>query len=174
MQKLQNKCARLICLKPKFEHVTPLLNQLHWLPVSERITYKTLLYVYTCKSMNGLSPQYIQDCLVVKTPSRDMMRTHSTGSINFVVPVTKKCAGDRAFSVAAPYLWNRLPVHIRNAISLNSFKISHNPFASGIKKVLLYPITGLFSVKIRKKFLAIKNLSVNDTMSGQPNKRLIH
>ena len=49
-----------------------------------------------------------------------------------------------------------------------------NPFASGIKKVLLYPITGLFSVKIRKKFIAIKNFSVNDTMSGQPNKRLIH
>ena len=49
-----------------------------------------------------------------------------------------------------------------------------NPFASGIKKVLLYPITGLFSVKIQKKFLAIKNFSVNDTMSGQPNKRLIH
>ena len=49
-----------------------------------------------------------------------------------------------------------------------------NPFASGIKKVLLYPITGLFSVKIQKKFLAIKNFSVNDTMSGQPNKHLIH
>ena len=49
-----------------------------------------------------------------------------------------------------------------------------NPFASGIKKVFLDPIMGLFSVKIQKKFLAIKNFSVNDTMSGQPNKRLIH
>ena len=49
-----------------------------------------------------------------------------------------------------------------------------NPFASGIQKVLLSTIMGLFSVKIRKKFLAIKNFSVNDTMSGQPNKRLIH
>ena len=49
-----------------------------------------------------------------------------------------------------------------------------NPFASGIQKVLLSHIMGLFSVKIRKKFLAIKNFSVNDTMSGQPNKRLIH
>ena len=47
-----------------------------------------------------------------------------------------------------------------------------NPFASGIQKVLLYPITGLFSVKNLKKFLAIKNFSVNDTMSGQPNKRI--
>ena len=55
-----------------------------------------------------------------------------------------------------------------------SISLKLNPFASGIKKVLLYPITGLFSVKIQKKFLAIKNFSVNDTMSGQPNKRLIH
>ena len=54
------------------------------------------------------------------------------------------------------------------------FKLGVNPFASGIQKVLLSPITGLFSVKIRKKFLAIKNFSVNDTMSGQPNKCLIH
>ena len=39
-----------------------------------------------------------------------------------------------------------------------------NPFASGIQKVLLSHIAGLFSVKIRKKILAIKNFSVNDTM----------
>ena len=36
------------------------------------------------------------------------------------------------------------------------------------------PRAGLFLVKIWKKFLAIKNFSVNETMSGQPNKRLIH
>ena len=62
---------------------------------------------------------------------------------------------------------------LKNTI-LQQVYTAFNPFASGIKKVLLYPITGLFSVKIRKKFLAIKNFSVNDTMSGQPNKRLIH
>ena len=31
-----------------------------------------------------------------------------------------------------------------------------NPFASGIQKVLLSPITGLFSMKIKKKFLALR------------------
>ena len=36
------------------------------------------------------------------------------------------------------------------------------------------PRVGLFSVKIQKTFLAIKNFSVNETMTGQPNKRLIH
>ena len=120
LQMLQNRCARLVCLKPKFEHVTPLLNQLHWLPISERIVYKTLLYVY--KSLKGLSPQYIQDCLIVRKQSPNPMRTRSSGSTHFFVPKTKRCAGDRAFSVVAPRLWNKLPVDIRNATSLNVFK----------------------------------------------------
>ena len=59
-------------------------------------------------------------------------------------------------------------------ITLSLWILIFNPFASGIKKVFLYPITGLFSVKIRKQILAIKNLSVNDMMSGQPNKHIIH
>ena len=120
LQMLQNKCARLVCLKPKFEHVSPLLNQLHWLPVGERIMYKTLLYVY--KSVEGLSPQYVQDCLIVKRHAEGAMRTRPSGSTNFVVPVSKKCAGDRAFSVIAPRLWNILPVSIKNATSQQSFK----------------------------------------------------
>ena len=81
LQKLQNKCARLVCFKPKFEHVSPLLNQLHWLPVGERIMYKTLLYVY--KSVEGLSPQYIQHCLTVKMCAEGAMRTLSFSLIVF-------------------------------------------------------------------------------------------
>ena len=90
------------------------------LPVAERIMYKTLLYVY--KSVKGLSPQYIQDRLTVRRRAEGAMRTHCSGSNNFVVPVSKKCAGDRAFSVIAPWLWNILPVGIKNAISQQSFK----------------------------------------------------
>ena len=78
-------------------------------------------------------------------------------------------------SMSIPHL---IPVVLNHECMLQwnreHYTISLNPFASGIQKVLLSPITGLFSVKIREKFLAIKNFSVNDTMSGQPNKRLIH
>ena len=49
-----------------------------------------------------------------------------------------------------------------------------NLFTSGILDFFPIPRAGLFSVKIRKTFLAIKNFSVNEMMSGQPNKRLIH
>ena len=45
LQKMQNKCARLICQIPRSEHITPSLDQLHWLPISDRIIYKTVLHV---------------------------------------------------------------------------------------------------------------------------------
>ena len=121
LQLLQNKCATLVCLKSRRHHVTPLLNQLHWLPVQQRIEYKTLLYVY--KAVSGLSPQYIKDCLAIKS-TKSTIRTRSSGSVSLVMPIPNKCAGDRAFSVVAPRLWNKLPVSLRNATSVDVFKSS--------------------------------------------------
>ena len=121
LQKLQNKCARLIYQQPRSCHVTPLLTELHWLSVADRITFKTLLCVY--KSLNGLCPQYMFDCLVVNTPRPGSVTTRSSHhGLNLKVPKTRKCAGDRAYSVAAPRLWNNLPLHIRNSSSVASFK----------------------------------------------------
>ena len=120
LQKLQNKCARMISMKPRFEHVTPLLKELHWLPIEDRVSFKTLVYVY--KSLNGLSPQYIQDCFMVNSPSDEATRTRSADNKSLLVPRFRKCAGEKAFSIAAPRLWNTLPVEIRNASSLDSFK----------------------------------------------------
>ena len=63
------------------------------------------------------------DCLVVNTPRPGSVTTRSSHhGLNLKVPKTRKCAGDRAYSVAAPRLWNNLPFHIRNAPSVGSFK----------------------------------------------------
>ena len=86
------------------------------------------------------------------------LRVYTCTNITFIIKAFKVC----------------MYMYIQKFMTFACAQIQINPFASGIKKVLLYPITGLFSVKIRIKFLAIKNFSVNDTMSGQPNKRLIH
>ena len=120
LQKLQNKCVRLVNMQPRSCHITPLLMDLHWLRVSERIIFKTLLYVY--KSLNGLCPQYMNDCLVVNRPHLGSVTTRSGHGLNLVVPKTHKCAGDRAFSVAAPQLWNKLPLYIRHALNVHTFK----------------------------------------------------
>ena len=94
----------------RFEHVTPLLVQLHWLPVSYRTVFKLLLLVY--KSVNGLCPSYVADLLKIRSSSRSLR----SSSMDYLVqPVSKtKTYGDRAFSVRAPKLWNSIPFSIRN------------------------------------------------------------
>ena len=54
LQLVQNFAARLILNRSKFCHITPLLYELHWLPIDSRIKFKVLLFVY--KSLNGLAP----------------------------------------------------------------------------------------------------------------------
>ena len=120
LQRLQNKCARLIYLSPRRTSITPLLKELHWLRIKDRITFKTLMYVY--KSLNGLCPRYIDDCLTVKRPREGSITTRSDHGLHLRVPKSNKCAGDRAFSVAAPLKWNILPIQIRSADTLTSFK----------------------------------------------------
>jgi len=47
---------------------------------------------------------------------------HSASSLDFIVSHTGTKFGDRAFSVAAPTVWNRLPESVRSAETLAGFK----------------------------------------------------
>ena len=107
-------------MSPRRTSITPFLIDLHWLNIPDRIKFKTLVYVF--KSLNGFCPRYIDDCLKVKRPSTGSVTTRSGHGLNLLVPKTQKCAGDRAFSVAAPQIWNHLPIHLRRATNIDSFK----------------------------------------------------
>ena len=63
LQKVQNAAARVIFQIPKFDHITPALIDLHWLPKTSRIQFKLLLFVY--RSLRNKSPPYIKDLLIV-------------------------------------------------------------------------------------------------------------
>ena len=43
LQCCQNNAARIISKRRKFDHISPVLRELHWLPVEHRISYKILL-----------------------------------------------------------------------------------------------------------------------------------
>ena len=62
--------CRLVTMSRKSDHVTPLLFQLHWLPVDQRIEFKVLLFTY--KAMQGLAPQYLSDLLEPYSPLRSL------------------------------------------------------------------------------------------------------
>ena len=117
MQKVQNSAARLILNKRKFEHVTPLLKQLHWLPIRERIKYK-IIYL-TFKSLKGQSPQYLADMLKSYTPVRKL-RSSSKNLLQ--IPNVKLKMTERAFSVAAPILWNSISDELRQITSTDNFR----------------------------------------------------
>ena len=102
----------------KYEHITPILIDLHWLLVEYCITYKILLLVY--KAINGLSPSYISNLLSFCTSSYSL---RSCSNKLLQVPRSKlKSNDDRRFSIAGPKLWNSILASLRNADSLNSFK----------------------------------------------------
>ena len=58
LQRVQNSEARLIVVASKFDHVTPLLMDLHWLPICSRIHYKILMLVR--KAVNRVGPVYLR------------------------------------------------------------------------------------------------------------------
>ena len=117
-KRIQNTAARLVTLSRKSEHITPILRSLHWLPIHHRITFKVLLLTY--KIIHGQAPKYLSDSLRCSSSLRPL-RSSSTLQLT-LGPRTVTRYGDRAFSVIAPILWNKLPAHIHNTHSLHQFK----------------------------------------------------
>ena len=118
LQSIQNAAARVITCSRKHCHITPILIQLHWLPVADRIKFKILLITY--KSLNNLAPSYIADLISRYKPSRNL-RSSSSLQLNRG-HFRLKSYGHRSFSVCGPELWNALPSSIRSESSLSSFK----------------------------------------------------
>ena len=118
MQSIQNYAARLILRRGLYSHITPLLFELHWLPVSDRIHFKILLITF--KAVHHLSPPYLAAQLKLKSNPRNL-RHHD--SLLLEIPRSYSTRmGDRAFSFVAPTIWNPLPFEIRSASTVNIFK----------------------------------------------------
>ena len=123
LQRLQNKAARLVFACGRDECSVDLLTSLHWLPVKERILFKFILYVFKC--VNHAAPSYIVDLVSLQsdkyTARRHRLRS-STDTTRLFVPRSRKRAGDSSSLVAAPKLWNELPVFLRESESVPAFR----------------------------------------------------
>ena len=74
--------------------------------------------------MHGTAPQYLTDLLHIHTPPR-ILRSSSKTLLSVVRP-RLDTYGSRAFSVAAPLLWNELPGYITDVHTSTSFKTKLN------------------------------------------------
>ena len=119
LQRIQNRAARIVLNARKYDHVSPLLKQLHWLPVSKRIMYKVALIVY--KSIHGLTPQYISCLFSPVQQSRYSLRSRTDPHL-LKIPNIKLKKGEQNISFYGPTLWNSLPLDVRSCPSVESFK----------------------------------------------------
>ena len=127
LQRVQNSLARVVTGTKRYDHVkrevihiTPVLAKLHWLPVKARVSFKLASLVYNIRQSN--SPQYLASYLVGHQTARDL-RHCAVGATGLLkVTATKLKTSSRAFSHAAPKLWNSLPASIRDCLTVGSFR----------------------------------------------------
>ena len=126
LQYVQNALARFVTSASKYTHITSTLRTLHWLPIRQRIIFKTLVLVY--KYLTTGQPKYFAPYLSLY---KSAMNTRRSNLKNLFLQVPHYCASihkskvhfNNSFSYDAPKLWNDLPHDIRSAPNL-SFQTS--------------------------------------------------
>jgi len=89
--------ARLVFSARRSERITPLLRDLHWLRVPERIQFRLCVLAYSC--LNGPAPLYLAES--IRRTADVEGRRHLRSSMLVVPSVQRLTLGDRAFPVAA-------------------------------------------------------------------------
>ena len=102
---LQNCLVRVLTRSHRFSRSVLLLKSLHWLPVHYRIIFKICTIAY--QELTSTQPAYLNSMLTTARHSRQL---RSTSSNPLYIPRVKTKAGTRAFSVAAPTVWNSADV----------------------------------------------------------------
>jgi hypothetical protein len=123
LQAAQNAAARVVTGSRRSDHITPILRELHWLPVCDRIKHKVLSLTFN--AVKDSQPAYMADLVRCYQPSRAL---RSADSSLLVVPglreIKTKRFGQRSFRYFASVAWNELPRDIRETTSISSFKSS--------------------------------------------------
>lgn len=116
LQLVQNSAARLIQGTPRDQHITPVLHELHWLPVKCRITFKLLVLCY--KSLQGTAPTYIN--VEQRQPDRDLRERNSNRLHQPIMQTVYY--GSRFHQASMAREWNRLPIDLRMEENEQTFK----------------------------------------------------
>ncbi len=98
LQMVQNVTARVLTRTRKYDHISPVLSTLHWLPIKYCIDFKMLLITY--KALNGLAPQYLSTLLSHYSPPHPL-RSQISGHL--IIPrISKLTAAADPFSIYRP------------------------------------------------------------------------
>ena len=125
LQSIQNTIAHIVTNHRKYCHLTPILKQLHWLPMKYRCMFKTATLVY--KFLHSGSPSYCQPFMSPRSCSYITRRSHPDRKYLTVPPFRSSVFKsvkhfDHSFAFNAPKTWNELPHDVCSAVSVASFR----------------------------------------------------
>ena len=94
-----------------------LMNQLHSLPIQARIDFKIATLTY--KALSSSQPAYLRELISTYKPSRQL---RSSDRSLLTIPRTNLTIGHRAFSWSSVFIWNSIPLSVRNSPTISTFK----------------------------------------------------
>src|SRR5260221_8128308 len=130
LQSVLNAAARMILSLRKYDHVTSAVrDDLHWLPIRQRIEFRICVLVY--KYLHGSAPSYLSD-MIKRVDSVANLRCHRSASRgDLLVPRAHKVRfGPRSFAISGPTIWNSLPLDVRDHL------LTFSTFTSRLKTFL--------------------------------------
>ena len=117
LQAVHNFACRIIANGKKFDHITPILKYIGWLPVKEHLLFKDLVMIYKC--INSLAPTYLCD-LFLKRKELNNRATRNNEALH--IPLFSTTTGQRSFRYRVVGLWNSLDNELKK-LPLATFKI---------------------------------------------------
>lgn len=108
LQSVQNFACRIVSGIRKYDHVTPELKRLKWLPVSSQLYYRNTILAFKC--MNCLAPEYLSTIFT----KRSDVNSYTTRSSQFLnIPLFKTASGQRTFYYRTVSIWNSLESNLK-------------------------------------------------------------
>ena len=118
LQHVQNHLARVVSGAKRRDHITPVLQDLHWLPIEQRITYKVALITH--QVLHEQQPQYLADLVIKHQPVRNLRSTSQNRLAKPQVFFSK--LGSQSFTSASESVWNQLPDDMKKLTCRLAFK----------------------------------------------------
>ena len=117
LQAVQNYACRIVSGARKYDHVTPHLKSLSWLPVKDQLYYRQAIMAFKC--ISGHAPKYLSSQFI--TREQVTKRTTRSGQ-KLDIPLFKTASGQRTFYYRTIGLWNNLDPFLKSSCSVQVFK----------------------------------------------------
>ena len=121
LQSVLHASVRTIFRANRFSSVFPLLRELGWLPIQDRIALRLAVMTHRC--LSGAAPAYLQSEVQLISNVSHRTRLRSSATRNLVIPFSRRSTfGERSFPVSAARTWNSLPPTIKEEHNAKLFK----------------------------------------------------